>query len=111
MSNPTITSTSFLLLVDSATSDETVLAVGDDVSTVLAGSQRAEPQYGPDASHVTNSTRKYQCNAPLAWEPMMRKVKKQIGADTQGAAIREIMRAGLEALGYHVELGADGEEA
>jgi len=105
----TMTFTKTLTLNDGGL--EIILAVDKDVDAVLAGSMRAEPAYGEGASHRTQTTRKYQCNAPLAWEEMIEKVGKKNGLATGGAAIRAVLLAGLEALGFDAEIESDDDEA
>lgn len=94
------TTVSQILTLTTAQGQELVLAEGADVDTILAPSMRAEPQYGADASHVTNTTRKYQANMYLGYEAAVAKIKKQLGASRDGAAIRAIFEAGLAALGF-----------
>lgn len=59
---------------------------------------RATPKYGKEASHRTEETRKYQCNAPLSWERLLRDVMKERKLKREGEAIRECLYAGLKAL-------------
>lgn len=54
---------------------------------------RAKPHFGREASHRTESTRKYQCNAPIAWERYLK----------NGEAIREALYLGLVKLGHKVD--------
>lgn len=78
-----------------------VLAVGPtDVTAVLNANLRAAPAYGMDASHVTNTTRKYQCNASLVYAKAVRELRKARDFGTDGAAIRLILEEGLIAMGY-----------
>jgi hypothetical protein len=93
----------FLTLTDAGL--EMVLAEGSDVDKVLAGSLRAEPQYGPDASHRTvKGTRKFQCNAPVAFEVCMAKIMRANDFEKEGQAIRLVLAEGLKALGFDVEI-------
>lgn len=80
-----------------------ILAEGSaDIKELLAAGVvgRAEPQYGMEASHVTNTTRKYQCNAALAYVEPIKRLRKKMDLGTDGAAIRLIMEAGLRSLGF-----------
>lgn len=78
-----------------------VLAQGtSDIEAVLSAGLRAEPHYGMEASHVTNTTRKYQCNADLRYTGCIKAIRKEFDLGTDGAAIRTIMEAGLKALGF-----------
>lgn len=88
--------------IDSITDENAeILAVGkQDVEALLAGSVRAEPAYGMEASHVTNTTRKYQCNADLRYAAAIKKLRTANDFTTDGAAIRMVMEAGLKALGF-----------
>lgn len=99
---PKLTKNTALAFVNTST-DEVVdiLAVGPtDIQTVLSAAQRKAPEYGSDATHVTNTTRKYQCNAALAYEGPIAKLRKANKFATDGAAIRLILEAGLKALGF-----------
>lgn len=90
-----------------------VLATGKaDVTELLAGSVRQAPAYGMEATHVTNTTRKYQCNAALAYMGPIAKLRKANGLETDGAAIRLILEAGLKKLGFGeivAEVAAESE--
>ena len=92
-----------------------VVAEGkDDIADALA--QRAKPHYGAEASHVTNTTRKYQCNADLRYAKAIAKLRKEHDLGTDGAAIRLVLEAGLKALGFkelvaEVEADRTSEEA
>lgn len=59
---------------------------------------RAKPHYGTDATHRTETTRKYQANAPISWEKALRALAKEKGYKREGEAIREALYAGLKAL-------------
>lgn len=81
--------------------DDGILAVGKaDINELLNANVRAEPQYGADATHVTNTTRKYQCNAALRYEDAIAKLRTKHDLARDGAAIRMILEAGLRALGF-----------
>ena len=61
-----ITKDTKLALVGPKNQVTEVLAEGkQDIADALA--QRATPRFGMSASHVTNTTRKYQCNADLRY--------------------------------------------
>jgi len=62
--------------------------------------KRAEPAYGMEATHVTNTTRKYQCNAALTYAKAIKKLCKEHELPADGAAIRMVLEAGLKALGF-----------
>jgi hypothetical protein len=87
-----------LAFVDAKGEVTQVLAEGEQVDKLLA--TRARPRYGTDASHVTNTTRKYQCNADLRYAKAIAKLKKEHDLDTDGTAIRMTLEAGLRALGF-----------
>lgn len=58
-------------------------------------SDRKSPEYGKLASHRTESTRKYQCNAPLEWEAAIKALMKSLGAKREADAIRHALGKGL----------------
>lgn len=93
-----ITKDTQLALVNGKGKVTEVLAEGDAIGEVLA--TRAKPHYGMDASHVTNSTRKYQTNADLRYAKAIKDLRKEHGLTTDGRAIRMLMEAGLKALGF-----------
>jgi hypothetical protein len=92
--------TEFLTITTTPSEQDLILAEGADVDKILAGALRAPSQYGEFASHRTNSTRKYQCNASLAYEECIMKLVKKNELEKDGQAIRMIMEAGLKALGF-----------
>ena len=110
-----ITKSTVLAFVDSNGKVKEVLAEGREaVEELLA--PRAKPSYGKDASHVTNTTRKYQCNADLRYAKAIAKLRKEHDLSTDGAAIRMVLEAGLKALGFkelvaEVEADRASEEA
>jgi hypothetical protein len=57
--------------------------------------KRATPKFGKLASHRTETTRKYQCNAPLEWEALIKALQKSIGAEREADAIRHALAKGL----------------
>lgn len=97
-----ITKDTMLAYVDGTSMEVVeVLAEGKtDIKAILDANVRAEPQYGMEASHVTNTTRKYQCNADLRYASAIRKLRSANELSTDGAAIRMVLEAGLKALGY-----------
>jgi hypothetical protein len=54
-----------------------------------------KPKYGKEASHRTESTRKYQCNAPLTFEAALRAIMKREKFTREGEAIRFALAKGL----------------
>jgi hypothetical protein len=105
--------TTVLALVDADGAIKKVLAEGKaDIDEALA--TRAKPHYGAGASHVTNTTKKYQCNASLTYAKAIKKLRTEHKLDTDGAAIRLVLEAGLKALGFKelvVEVEAEREES
>jgi len=53
------------------------------------------PKYGKEASHRTESTRKYQCNGPLEFEKALKAIMKREGFTREGEAIRFALAKGL----------------
>lgn len=96
----TTTVAQFLTISSAPSEQDLILAEGADVDKILAGALRAPSQYGEFASHRTNSTRKYQCNASLAYEECIAMVVKKNDLEKDGQAIRMIMEAGLRAMGF-----------
>lgn len=106
----------FVSLSTGIVTDDGLIAVGTaDIDAVLNAGVRAEAHYGMEASHVTNTTRKYQCNADLRYAKAIKELRTEGGFETDGAAIRQIMEAGLKALGFaklvaEVQAERDGED-
>lgn len=96
-----------LALVDGKGQVTEVLAEGREPITDMLAT-RAKPNYGAGASHVTNTTRKYQCNADLRYAKAIKKLRTEHKLTTDGAAVRMVLEAGLAALGFE-ELVADVE--
>jgi len=58
--------------------------------------KRATPHYGKEASHRTDKgTRKYQCQAPTEWEPLLKALVKELGGKREADAIRYALGKGL----------------
>lgn len=94
-----ITKSTKLALVGPKNQITEVLAEGREAVEQLL-TPRAEPKFGMEASHVRRSTRKYQCNAALAFAKPIAKLRKEHGLKTEGKAIRLVLEAGLKALGF-----------
>lgn len=107
-----ITKDAKLALVDGKGQVKEVLAEGRETITDMLAT-RAKPNYGAGASHVTNTTRKYQCNADLRYAKAIKKLRTEHKLATDGAAIRMLLEAGLVALGFKdlvAEVEADHAE-